>query len=83
LKQNYPNPFNSNTTIQYTVAVSGPVQLTIYNVLGQGVAMLVDEYQEAGTYRVIWDAREYASGVYFCRFKAGDFVKTKKMVLLK
>jgi hypothetical protein len=90
LSANYPNPFNPVTRIQYTVGVNQiePVTLRIYNVLGQLVRVLVDEPKGAGSYEVIWNGRdengnEVASGIYFYRFKAKDFVKTKKMLLLK
>jgi hypothetical protein len=92
LGQNYPNPFNPSTTIAYdipdteTSAVS--VQLKVYNVRGQVVKALVDEAKDAGHYVVQWDGRNekgetVSSGVYFYRIKAGSFVTTRKMVLLK
>ena len=59
------------------------VTLTVYNVLGQHVATLVDERRTAGNYNVLWNAQGYASGVYLYRVKAGDFVSTRKLVLLK
>ncbi|MFC1683825.1 T9SS type A sorting domain-containing protein, partial [Candidatus Zixiibacteriota bacterium] len=83
LKQNYPNPFNPVTTIQYVLPISGRVELAIYNVLGQRIDKLVDELQKADAYQVSWDGNKFASGVYFCRLKAGDFRKTIKMVLLR
>ncbi|MGD8414479.1 MAG: T9SS type A sorting domain-containing protein, partial [Candidatus Latescibacterota bacterium] len=89
LLQNRPNPFNPTTTIEYTVREQGPVKLQIYNVAGQLVRTLVDEVQAPGkVHSVVWDGRSNAgqtvsSGVYFYKFVAGDFVRTKKMVLLK
>jgi len=88
LSQNYPNPFVPETTIEYSLAESCPVTLKIYNLSGQLIKNLVDEYQDAGHHKIIWhgvnDARQkVASGVYFYRIKAGDFVSTKKMVVLK
>ena len=92
LSQNYPNPFNPSTLIRYHLsAVRGrpsAVTLKIYNVLGQLVSTLVDERQVPGYYSVSWDGRdslgkEVSSGIYFYRMKAGDFVKTRKMILLK
>jgi hypothetical protein len=88
LAQNYPNPFNPETEILYTLPHSSRTTITIYNVLGQVVNVLVDEYQPAGSYRVQWDGQSHtgegvASGVYFCRMQAGDFVATNKMVLMK
>ena len=90
LAQNYPNPFNPVTTIRYSipnVTLSGVegsrVQLKIYDVLGNEVATLENEYKSAGTYEVEFNAAKYTSGVYFYRLQAGSFVETKKMILLK
>ena len=88
LSQNYPNPFNPTTKIQYTIPTVGvqravSVQLKIYNVLGKEVATLVNEYKSAGEYKVEFDASVLPSGVYFYQLKAGSFVETKKMVLLR
>ena len=83
LSQNYPNPFNPETQISYTIAKPGHVKLAVYNVLGQKVATLVDEYKAASTYRVTFDASNLTSGVYFYRLEAGDFAKTMKMMLLR
>ena len=88
LFQNYPNPFNPETQIRYDLPVSGHVKLTVYNVLGQKVKVLVDEIQDAGHKSVIWDSRdedgrEVASGIYFYKIKAENYLKTKKMILLK
>ena len=88
LAQNYPNPFNPTTTIAYAVPQAGEVRLAVYNILGEEVALLVNEVQVPGFYQVQWDGRDanqrpVASGVYFCRMHAGDFTSLKKMVLLK
>jgi hypothetical protein len=88
LGQNFPNPFNPSTTLLYSLKNAGHVQLNIYNVLGQNVRTLVDEYQAAKDYSVIWDGHddagnEVASGVYFYRIKSGEFTDIKKMVLMK
>jgi hypothetical protein len=88
LFQNYPNPFNPQTQIRYDLPVSGNVRLIIYNILGQKVKVLVEEIQDAGYKSVIWDGkdidgRDVASGIYFYKIEAQNFVKTKKMVLLK
>ena len=83
LNQNYPNPFNPSTTIEYSITKSSHVLLEVFNVLGQSIAQLVDEQLNAGTYRVSYDASHLSSGVYLYRLKAGDFVQTKKMVLMK
>jgi len=84
LEQNYPNPFNPSTTIEFALPHSGFVTLKIYNILGEEMAALVSERLTAGKYKYEWDASDLASGVYFYRLEAGkDFIKTKKLVLLK
>jgi parallel beta-helix repeat protein len=83
LSQNYPNPFNPSTTIQYDLPSDGFVTLKMYNSLGQEVAVLVDEDATAGRYQVQWDATGFSSGVYFYRLVAGQFVETRKLLLLK
>ncbi len=83
LAQNFPNPFNPSTTIQFSLPRSGYVTLTVYNTLGAGVATLVSETLSAGRYSTEWDASRFSSGVYFYRLQAGEFVETKKVVLLR
>ena len=83
LAQNYPNPFNPNTVISWQLAVSSPVKITVYNITGQEVATLVNERKPAGIHSVEWDAANFASGVYLYRLEAGDFVETRKMVVMK
>lgn len=83
LLQNYPNPFNPTTVISYEMPVSGYVRLTIYDILGREIKILVNGYQKAGYYDVRFNAGNLASGVYFYRILAYDFAVTKKMVLLK
>jgi len=88
LHNNYPNPFNPATTIAYDLPAPAHVTLEIFNVLGQKVRTLVDDYQEAGAQTVVWDGRdsgnrEVATGVYFYKIRAGDFTDSKKMLLLK
>ncbi|MCL4551355.1 MAG: T9SS type A sorting domain-containing protein [Bacteroidetes bacterium] len=83
LNQNYPNPFNPSTVINYQLSMNGKVTLKVYDVLGREVKKLVDEYQSRGKYSVNFDASQLASGVYFYELVSGDFISTKKMVLLK
>jgi len=83
LGQNYPNPFNPQTNIDYALPVEGLVRMDVYNMLGQLVTTLVDEYQPAGIYSVSWDASGMPTGVYFYRINAGQFTAVKKMVLVK
>jgi hypothetical protein len=83
LYQNYPNPFNPITRIQYQVSSFSQVTLKVYDILGNIIATLINEEQPAGNYEVNFDASKYTSGVYFYSLKAGDFVQTKKMILLK
>jgi len=83
LKQNYPNPFNPSTLIKYALSTAGEVSLLIYSLRGEKVAHLIDERKPAGNYTVEWNASNVSSGIYFYRLQAGDFVQTRKMVLLK
>ena len=83
LEQNYPNPFNPETVIEYTLPIRSDVKLTIYNLRGEEVALLIDGTMPAGNHQVSWDASGFASGIYFYRLQADDFVQTKKMLLLK
>jgi len=83
LDQNFPNPFNPKTVIEYSIPNAEKVSLVVYNLIGEEVAHLVDERKPTGNYTVEWNASDYASGIYFYRLQAGDFVETRKMVLLK
>jgi hypothetical protein len=83
LSQNYPNPFNPVTTIKYSIPDAGKVELSVYNSLGERVAELVNGFQNAGNYLVQFNASALASGVYFYRITSGDFIQTKKLMLLK
>jgi hypothetical protein len=83
LSQNYPNPFNPTTIISWQLAVGSFVTLKVYDVLGREVKILVNEFQETGTHSINFDATKLASGIYFYQLKAGNFVSTKKMILLK
>ena len=83
LHQNYPNPFNPSTKIAYTIPTASNVTLKIFNLLGQEVATLVNEKQEANTYVKEFDASRLSSGIYFYQINAGSFNATKKMILMK
>jgi hypothetical protein len=83
LSQNYPNPFNPSTNIEFQIPMSRSVTVKIFDVLGREVAMLLDEHRQAGTHTVPWDATQFPSGVYFYQLRAGDFVETKRMLLIK
>jgi hypothetical protein len=83
LSQNYPNPFNPSTVISYQLSVIGFVTLKVYDILGREIATLVNEEKPAGEYEVEFNAANLPSGIYFYQIKAGNFVETEKMVLLK
>jgi hypothetical protein len=83
LSQNYPNPFNPSTTIQFAITNESNVNLSIYNALGELVSTLVNEQLKSGYHQYEFDASNLASGIYIYRIIAGDFVETKKMVLLR
>jgi photosystem II stability/assembly factor-like uncharacterized protein len=83
LSQNYPNPFNPSTSMQYTIGSRQFVSLKVYDLLGREVATLVNEEKPAGEYEVEFDGSNFPSGIYFYQLKAGDFVQTKKMILMK
>lgn len=83
LNQNYPNPFNPTTNFEFRIPNFGFVCLKIFDLLGREVATVVNEEKPEGTYDVTWNANGLSSGVYFYQLKAGDFVQTKKLVLMK
>jgi len=83
LEQNYPNPFNPTTTISFSLPSSEFVKLSLYNTLGQQVATLVNEQLNAGQYKLLFDASNLVSGVYYYRIEAGNFSSTKRLVLLR
>jgi hypothetical protein len=83
LEQNHPNPFNSSTVIRYTIPHSCEVTLTVYDVLGRKVRVLVDGFQAVGQHSGVFDGEELSSGIYFYQLKAGEIVATKKMVYLR
>jgi photosystem II stability/assembly factor-like uncharacterized protein len=83
LEQNYPNPFNPSTTINYSIKEKGFVTLKVFDILGNEVKTLVNDEQDAGSYKFNFDASSFSSGIYFYALKAGEFFSTKKMILLK
>jgi hypothetical protein len=83
LYQNYPNPFNPTTIISFDLPTSSRVNITVYNILGQRVATVLDAPMDAGTHRIMFDGKDLASGVYFYRLYTSDFTSIRKMVLLK
>ena len=88
LHPNYPNPFNASTTIRYAIGQDESVSITIYNSIGQKVRMLVEEFQQEGTHRVLWDGtndfrQNVSSGIYIIHLRTGSVTKTNKMMLLR
>ena len=83
IEQNYPNPFNPSTTIRYVLPQASHVTLTVFNILGQEIATLVDEFQTPGLKSVVWNARGVSSGVYFYRLTAGVASATRRLLLLR
>jgi hypothetical protein len=83
LGQNFPNPFNPATHIPYQLPAETDVSLKIYNMIGQEVMTLVEQREKAGRYDVEFNATGFASGVYFYRLKAGNFLSTKKLMILR
>ena len=88
LENAYPNPFNPTTTIRYSIPVSNNVKIEVYNIMGQKVRTLVNQYKTAGTYSVTWDAKDeagvkVATGMYFYRMQASHFQTVKKIILMK
>jgi Peptidase family C25/Propeptide_C25/HYDIN/CFA65/VesB-like, Ig-like domain len=86
--QNYPNPFNPNTMINYSIAEAASVKIVVYNIKGEKVKILVDEYQDPKNYQIVWNGtdvneKKVASGVYFYKFLAGKYLELKKMLLIK
>ena len=83
LEQNYPNPFNPATRIEFSIADARLITLKIYDVLGKEVATLANTTMNPGTYTIPWNAGNLPSGIYFYRLRAGQFIQSKKMTLLK
>jgi type IX secretion system substrate protein len=83
LNQNYPNPFNPSTILSYNLKTDGEVKLTVFNLVGQSVQVLVDGYQQAGEYEVIFDARDLPAGIYLYKLQVGEYSSVKRMTLVK
>jgi len=88
LHQNYPNPFNPVTKLRYDLPENGHVNITIYDMLGREVKTLINQTQNAGYRSIIWDAtndygKPVSAGIYLYQIQAGEYMRTKKMVLLK
>jgi len=83
LEQNYPNPFNPSTNIKYQVGNDGFVTLEVFNSLGEVAATLISEFKQAGTYQISFNGSNLPSGVYIYILKSGNFIQSKKMILLK
>jgi hypothetical protein len=79
----FPNPFNPAVTVRFTAPVSGPLTLVVYDIMGRKMKTLAEGYHSSGTYSVMWNAGSAASGVYFCRLKAGNHEETVKMLLIR
>jgi plastocyanin len=83
LNQNYPNPFNPSTRINYTIPIASFVNLKVYDIIGNEIAVLVNEEKQAGVYNVKFNAAGLSSGMYLYRLQTESFVETKKMILMK
>jgi len=79
----YPNPFNPATSIALDISEAGNVNVTVYNLMGQGVATLAEGYMQPGVYHLNWDASQEVSGMYLVRAEAGGFISTQKLLLIK
>jgi hypothetical protein len=83
IEQNYPNPFNPVTTIKYNLPAPAKVTLSIYNIAGERVATLINGETQSGLNKIVWDARNFSSGIYYYEIKSKNFYQTRRMVLLK
>jgi len=81
--QNYPNPFNPSTAISFSLLQAGQTKISVYDLLGREVAILVNEFLDAGVHTTVFDGKGLSSGVYIYRIESGSFVKAKQMILLK
>ena len=83
MEQNYPNPFNPSTVIEFSIPHSCNVSLKVFNQLGQEIATLISEELHSSKYKINWDASGISSGVYYYQIRAGDFIQTKKLLLIR
>jgi len=83
LSNNFPNPFNPTTTIKYSIPQGINVTLRVYDILGNEIATLIDEYKPAGNFEIEFDASSLSSGIYFYQLRAENYTSTKKMLLIK
>lgn len=83
LNQNYPNPFNPSTILSYNLKTDGNVKLTVFNLVGQSVRVLVDGYQTAGYYEAFFDATDLPAGIYLYKLQVGAYSSVKRMTLVK
>jgi len=83
LDRAYPNPFNPTTTLSFAIPIDSEVSLSIYNLQGREISLLINDNMEAGYHSIVWDANPYASGVYFVKMVAGEYISTQKLMLIK
>jgi len=83
LNQNFPNPFNPTTKISYSIPKTSPVEITVFDLLGNKIVKLVDEVKSPGNYEINFDAAELSSGIYFYRLQSNEIIRTKKLMLIK
>ncbi len=83
LQSAYPNPFNPTTTLNFSLPIETKVSLSIYNLQGREVSKLIDGNMDAGYHSVVWNADSHSSGVYFIKMVAGEYVNTRKLMLIK
>ncbi len=83
LSQNYPNPFNPSTKIRYSIPQSSNVIIKVFDILGNEIETLVNEEKPVGTYEITWYAENLPSGIYLYKLQAGNYLETRKMILMK